>query len=1043
MTTSTILLFLRRIQITLFLLVILISNSYAQPTNDCIFNAIDVTSQINSIDSVTPFSCATYLFNSTGNSPTKDNINGNNVTCSFTNHYTDVWFKFTVTSSTPATWLDAFIAKGTYGATTLTEFISALYSGTPGGTCGPGGNITGLTYIGCSNYIDNGGPRDKSVCTTPYVPRINISGLAPGIYYYRVWNYYANAETIEIGLCAESSVPVGVTVDPCPSTPTVALTCGAPNININETHFNLSNAGTMGNACNTNINEPQLAVAPAGQARNNCTGGWVAYIPFLNNVMNNSAIYAFNVNAFGTCQANVVIKFDSISYGGRPGNVAQIQVMPAPCAGGSQAVMSGYADSYCFEMRPTGPLPNGTYYIVVDGQDGQLIKYDLNILITYTGIGCTPYTPPAGPTAVNGERCGPGSVDLSVTGCTGTVNWYNTVTGGNAISTGSTFTTPSILDTTIYYAACVVGGCPSLRTPVTAFINPSPIVTATTMPAACGSATGSITATSSGGNSPYSYSIDGTNFQTSDVFNNLNTGNYTVTGMDDNGCTGNTDVTVGNNSGFAASIIDQTNQNCFGESIGSITLASNGGIPPYTYSIDGTNFNTDSTFSGLSAGNYTITIMDGSGCTFTQSVNITQPPKLKGTVGVSDATCDVDNGEINLSGTYGTPSYTYSKDNGTSFQSIGNFKNLAAGNYALRIKDSNGCIRDTNVTINNIPSDLSSSIISQDSVSCYNGTDGRVTVKAVQGTPPYTYAIDSTSFQQSGTFTGLQAMSYIITIKDNSGCEVTQAVTIEQPEEFIADATSTSITCNGDCNGTAIASVAGGTGPYTYSWSNGIDTEKIIDLCAGSYEVAVEDANKCSANASVTLNEPAPITAAFSSDPEKTTLSAAAICFTDKSTGAIKWSWNFKDPKDIAGSNEANPCHTYSDTGVYCVELVAEDANGCTGQVSDCVEITPDQEEFPFKFFIPNSFTPDNDGINDDFSGDGENFSDYEMYVFNRWGSLIFYTDDINTKWEGKRDGAEKGELLPDGVYIYLVNVKALNGKKHQFIGNVTLLRKD
>ena len=584
-------------------------------------------------------------------------------------------------------------------------------------------------------------------------------------------------------------------------------------------------------------------------------------------------------------------------------------------------------------------------------------------------------------------------------------------------------------------------GCSAIDT-FEVIIGPNPIVTATSTPAGCDAPSGTITATDSDGTSPYAYSINGTTFQ-GNYFDNLNTGNYIVTVKDTIGCTANTDVTVANTSGFSASIASQTNQNCYGESLGSVTLRGDGGTNPYSYSMNGTTFQSDSVFSGLGAGNYTFTVKDISGCNFTVAANITQPERLAIAIDqVIPATCTASDGEITVSGNYGTSPYTYSIDNGTSFQSSGNFKNLAAKNYFLKIKDSKGCIHDSAVSVNSISNDLTIAVISKNNVSCYNGEDGSITVEAEKGTAPYTYAIGNTSYQTGSTFSNLKAGSYTITVKDNSGCVVTQVITIEQPAEFTVNITSTNIKCKGDCNGAAAAVVNGGTAPYTFNWSNGANTEVINNLCAGVYEVVVKDSKECTVNFSSTITEPASVIAAFTPAPEETTLSAATICFTDKSTGAVKWSWNFKDPKDIAGSKEPNPCHTYSDTGVYCVELMTEDANGCTGQVSNCVEITPDQEEFPLKFFIPNSFSPDNDGINDKFSGEGENFTDYEMYIFNRWGSLVFYTDDIKTKWEGK-SGAEEGELLPDGVYVYLVNVKALNGKKHQFNGNVTLLRKE
>ncbi|MDF2436084.1 MAG: hypothetical protein K0Q95_460, partial [Bacteroidota bacterium] len=448
-----------------------INVSYSPPiTNDCIFSAIDITSQINGITSTNPFDCVPYMYAGGGSGPTNDIVNGNNTACDPGPVYRDLWFSFTVTATTPDVWIDVYQLTGT-----TPDYVAAVYSGSPGGTCG--GTITGLTTVDCSDGATAGGALDVGVCTTPLHPRINVATLPPGTYYYRVWEWGGGAPTNgTFNLCVESATPTGVTSDACPTAATIGLGCGTtPNVNVNETYTNLSNAGCLGNACNTALNEPQLAIGGAGQIHNNCAGAWLTSVGYANNVMNNSAIYAFTVNGSGTCQATVTIKFSNITYAGTNGNVMQVQVMNAPCSGGASAVMAGTSADPCFEMRSaSGTLPNGTYYIIVDGQDGQLMQYDLNLLINYGGIGCTPATAPPAPTAVNGSRCGPGTVALSVTGCSGTAKWYAAASGGVALATGASFTTPSISTTTTYYASCTVSGCEGVRVPVTATINPIP-----------------------------------------------------------------------------------------------------------------------------------------------------------------------------------------------------------------------------------------------------------------------------------------------------------------------------------------------------------------------------------------------------------------------------------------------------------------------------------------------------------------------------------------------------------------------------------------
>ena len=132
-------------------------------------------------------------------------------------------------------------------------------------------NITGLTYIDCSDGISAGGARDVGAGTTPSQCRIDCSGLPPGTYFYRVWQYSTAPQALgPYSLCIETSSVVGVTSDLCPGQPTIALTCGVPNTNVNETYPNLSNAACIGNANNTNINEPQLPVGSASGQYQDC-----------------------------------------------------------------------------------------------------------------------------------------------------------------------------------------------------------------------------------------------------------------------------------------------------------------------------------------------------------------------------------------------------------------------------------------------------------------------------------------------------------------------------------------------------------------------------------------------------------------------------------------------------------------------------------------------------------------------------------------------------------------------------------------------------
>ncbi len=375
-----------------------ISITYTPPAaNDCIFNAINITSQINGISTTNLFDCTQYTYNppGPGNEPTSTTVTGDPNGCNGTGtaHY-DVWFSFTVSGSTPPTWLSIYQSTGT-----TPNYAAAVYSGTPTGTCGSA--VGGLTQFECSSGEiinvppgnESGGTNDEGPCSTPLHPRIDISSLAPGTYYLRVWEFggYTPVSEGTFNLCAEYGLPSAPATDGCPGISTVACAEASANQNVVVTYYNTGNNASHGNACNTASGEPQLVATAAGQYDELCDGSYVIPVAYTNNVMNNTAIYQFNVNSFGTCQANVSVQMNNIQYGGTNGNVAQMQVMNGACAGGTSAVMTATTNQSCITMTSsTGTLPNGNYFIVVDGQDGQLLQYDMQISVTYSGVGCTP-----------------------------------------------------------------------------------------------------------------------------------------------------------------------------------------------------------------------------------------------------------------------------------------------------------------------------------------------------------------------------------------------------------------------------------------------------------------------------------------------------------------------------------------------------------------------------------------------------------------------------------------------------------------------------
>ena len=180
---------------------------------------------------------------------------------------------------------------------------------------------------------------------------------------------------------------------------------------------------------------------------------------------------------------------------------------------------------------------------------------------------------------------------------------------------------------------------------------------------------------------------------------------------------------------------------------------------------------------------------------------------------------------------------------------------------------------------------------------------------------------------------------------------------------------------------------------------------------------------------------PKPI-ANYTVNPNPSNVLEPLVYFTNQSQDYTKWWWMYGDNTPL-DSIRLDPEHFYSDATAqtyYSVLLVANQY-GCKDTAYVPVEIGPE-----FTFYIPNAFTPSNDdGINDYFNGMGIGIAEYEMWVFDRWGARIFYTDDIKKGWNGKVQGKEQ-EGKQD-VYVWKVRLTDVLGKKHQYIGHVTLLR--
>ncbi len=437
-----------------------------------------------------------------------------------------------------------------------------------------------------------------------------------------------------------------------------------------------------------------------------------------------------------------------------------------------------------------------------------------------------------------------------------------------------------------------------------------------TNPGCNGATTGSVDLTPAGGTVAYSYSWS--NGATSQDISGVLAGTYTVTVTDANGCTATASATITAPPALTASIAG-TNAGCNGASTGAANLTPGGGTPAYTYAWSSGPTTQDLT--NIPAGTYTVTVTDANGCTITSSYTVTQPTALTASIAGTNAGCNgASTGAANLTPGGGTPAYTYAWSSGPTTQDL---TNIPAGTYTVTVTDANGCTITASYTVTQ-PTAVTASISASTNVSCNGGSNGSATVTPGGGTPAYTYLWnDPAPAQTTATCTGLTAGTWTVTVTDANGCTQTATATITQPVVLTVAGSHTNVTCNAACNGSATATPAGGTAPYTYSWNDpGFQTTATTTstLCAGTFSVTVTDANGCTATTSQTITQPVAITVTMSSvDASCGGSDGSASVVAAGGTPGYTYLWN---------SGGTTSTINLIPSGSYTVTVT--DANGCT-----------------------------------------------------------------------------------------------------------------
>jgi gliding motility-associated-like protein len=734
------------------------------------------------------------------------------------------------------------------------------------------------------------------------------------------------------------------------------------------------------------------------------------------------------------------------------------------CAGSTLSLSSTGGVSYSWAgpngftssiQSPTIPnLPPsgiGNYTVTVTNAAGCSVTNSVTVMSSST------------PTVVLGSNaplCAGSTMSLTATGGSN-YTW----SGSNAFT--SSLQNPTIANTTtlnsgVYTVTVTAAGstCAGINT-ISIAVNTSPTGTVSVNTPLCSGNTLSLTTTAGTG---YTYAWTGPNAFISSIQNptiaNIqvtDAGVYTIVTTASTSCTKTNTITVVVNA-TPTITIGSNSPICAGT---TLSLTSTGGG---TYTWSGPNaftstlqnpmvLNTSLSNSGVY--NLTVTTL-GSPCSSTANVSVSVLPTT--TIAINPYSTICNNGTINLVAPSGGNSYTWAGPNAYSSSvqnpTLTNVGSINQGVYSLSVT-TGGCLNTGTVSIT-IYNPLGFSILPVDATVCI-GKTGTLSATSIGGSGSYNYSWSppqglASPNSSSTSFTGIATTNYTVTVID-ANCAITTSITATvdvnvNPSPVITFTTSKARGCEPFCTDlTSISIPASANCVWSFSNHTGLTACSTPSFCFGTHGIysaslTVTDINGCvdsvSQNAFIVVDpKPSPN---FDWTPNNPNIIINEVTFTDQSTIGLPmtaWQWNFGDnyvPFQNDTSYKQNPVHLYNNVDNYPVKLIVTNSFGCTDSI---IKLLPIEDDYVI--YIPNSFTPINqDGKNDVFNVQGMGFTNdgFEMAIFDRWGTLVFKSNDVNKGW----DGTIKGTIAKQDVYVYKIKVKDYKNRAKEYVGHVTTL---
>jgi len=483
-------------------------------------------------------------------------------------------------------------------------------------------------------------------------------------------------------------------------------------------------------------------------------------------------------------------------------------------------------------------------------------------------------------------------------------------------------------------------------------------------------------------------------------------------------------VTVSDTITYNASIQDVS---CFGFSDGSINVTILTGEQP----VSGW-WNTSPPQAGFAIGNlpqgvYVFIAQDAYGCNDTTAYQVNSPTALQHSKDSLNINCiNGSNGEAGVQVSGGVGPYIYAWDTYPP-QSGATATGLPEGSYTVIIRDANGCF-DTasfNLVELSVPPQIAGQVTNE---SCTDLYDGAIDLSVAGGTGPFTFLWSNAATTED--ISNINAGNYSVQVTDVYGCPYPASFSVSAGSSINFTYNVSNVLCNGDPSGIIYVTPLSGTPPYTY-YINGTpygSTGALGKLYAGNYSIQIEDSRGCDSSFATTITEPP----ALYADSTVQEIQLGDITYLQPvyggGTGVLQLEWT--PPYNLNCYNCAIPMAWPERTTLY--RMLITDENGCEITSHKRVIVNHDGP------FIPNTFTPNGDELNERWKVIDYGVQSFELNIFNRWGERLFHSVDLYEGWDGK---AGSGKLLESGTYVYKVNILYINGDEKTLYGHVTLLR--